>query len=385
MPSGEVLEMIPSDTLARIRQADPHPMFKVFSIGHEGDANANIVGKGMRVLSYARDIIVQMFNKVKVGLPALHRHDPKTNDHTDRPRVGEVVGKTLKLIDGVMHTLTAFYIKPEFRNTPLDIASIEGSFEAEEIGDGSLGVVNLTEITGIALSDKAIDTPGMPGATLQAALQMFTLDGRFQQMAKMTKEEIKAAIAEAKLKATDLFDNEDILDLQIVKESKQTEYEHAKRVEKKLGEAREENMRLQGDLTKLQGEKAGLLERANQATVKDTFSKIAGEKKLDPKFQKYVEKNLVTFKSAKEGAEFEAEVGKFVDAQAKEYTEMGKIYGFEAKVSTEAGKTPEQIAAEAAAAAGGKGGVPNTDGKGPVSADAAMTDPKSNDFIPAIV
>jgi hypothetical protein len=382
MAESEVLEMIPAETIQRIRAKDQHPEFRVFSLGHEGEANANVLGHGMKILKYAKDIIVQMFNRVKYGLPTFNRHDPNTNAHTNREVVGEVVGKTLKTIQGALHTLAAVYIRPEFRGHDLDIASIEGDFEAEEAQDGSMGVVNLSQITGIALSNHAIDTPGMPGATLQAALQMFTQKyGRVQQMA-MTKEQIKAAILEAGLKIEDVFTGEEIVATEPAKKAKQTEYEWAKRIETKLGEAREENAKLQGKITALEGEKATLAEKANQSTVKDTLAGIATERKLDPKFTAFAEKNLRNFKSTKTGDEFKAELEKFVDVTAKDYVEMGKLYGFEAKVTTEAQKTGDNTNA------GGGAGAPAADGgKGAATGDDKGTstyeDPAKNDFIPA--
>ena len=380
MPESEVLDMIPAETVQRIRAKDAHPEFRVFSLGHEGDANANVLGMGMKILRYAKDIVIQMFNRVKYGLPTFNRHDPNTNSHTNREVVGEVVGKTLKTISGVLHTLAAVYIKPEFRGHNLDIASIEGNFEAEEAEDGSMGVVNLSQITGIALSNHAVDTPGMPGATLQAALQMFTQKyGRFQQMA-LTKEQIKAAIVEAGVKIHDLFSEEEIVASEPAKKAKQTEYEWAKRIETKLGESREENAKLQGKITSLEGEKATLAEKANQGTIKETLAGIATERKLDPKFTAFAEKNLRNFKSSKTGDDFKAELEKFVDTTAKDYVEMGKIYGFEAKVTAETKKEDgKEEGGAGAPAADGKGGAATGDNKGA----SAYEDPKKNDFIPA--
>lgn len=381
MPESEVLSMVPPETLQRIRTNDPHPEFRVFSLGHEGDANANILGKGMRILKYAKDIIVQMFERVRYGLPTFNRHEPNSNSHMNREVVGEVVGKTLKTIQGVLHTLAAVYIKPEFRGHDLDIASIEGNFEAEEQSDGSMGVINLSQITGIALSNHKLDTPGMPGATLQAALQMFTQKyGRTQQMA-MTKEQIKAAIIEAGVKINDIFTEEEIVASEPAKKAKQTEYEWAKRIEGKLGEAREENAKLQGKIQKLEGDNAVLIEKTNSGTSKEILGTIASERKLDPKFVAFIEKNLKTFKSAKTGEELKADVEKFVDSQAKDYADMGKLYGFEAKITTNQQQKKDDKSAGA--------GTPNADGKNESddnSGDEGAStyeDPKKNDFIPA--
>ena len=381
MPESEVLDMIPAETIQRIRVKDPHPEFRVFSLGHEGEANANVLGMGMKVLRYAKELIVQMFHKIRFGLPVFNRHDPNTNSHVNREVVGEVVGKAPKIIQGIQHMLAAVYIKPEYRANNLDIASIEGDFEAEEAEDGTMGVVNLSQITGIALSNHAVDTPGMPGATLQAALQMFTQKyGRVQQMA-MTKEQIKAAITEAGVKIHDLYTEEEIVASEPAKKAKQTEYEWAKRIETKLGESREENAKLQGKISTLEGEKATLAEKANQGTIKEVLAGIATERKLDPKFTAFAEKNIRNFKSAKTGDDFKVELEKFVDVTAKDYVEMGKIYGFEAKVTTEAQKKEEgkEEGGAGAPAADGKGGAATGGDEG----KSTYEDPKKNDFIPA--
>jgi hypothetical protein len=202
-------------------------------------------------------------------------------------------------------------------------------------------------------------------------------------MANMSKEQIKAAITEAGFKLTDLFSEEEIVASEPAKKAKQTEYEWAKRLETKLGEAREENSKLQGENQKLKGDQALLLEKANAGTSKELLSTIATERKLDPKFTAYVEKNIKHFKSSKTGDELKEDIGKFIDAQAKEYTEMGKSYGFEAKITT-----AQQQSQDDKSKSGGSG-TPAADGK-TGSEDASgdegaspYEDPKKNEFIPA--
>ena len=195
----------------------------------------------------------------------------------------------------------------------------------------------------------------------------------------ITKEQVKEAIVKLGMKLLDIFTEEEIVASEPAKKAKQTEYEWAKRIEGKLGEAREENAKLQGKVTALEGEKATLAEKANASSSRDMVSTIATERKLDDKFKAYVEKNLRTFKSAKTGDEFKGELEKFVDTMAKEYVEMGKLYGFEAKVTTEAkkGDTGDNK---------GDAGTPPADGKGAGSGDeglSAYEDPKKNEFIPA--
>lgn len=388
MAQSEIMSMIPNDTLDRIKQSDGNPLFKVFSIGHEGDATgANVVGVGARVVKWARDVVIQMFNNIASGLKVFRGHQPNTNSHGGREPIGELVGKTMKEINGVLHTLGAVYIKPEYRSDKLDVASLEGVVEFGERVDGNVDVLNVKSITGLAVDDGNVSRPAMPGATLQAALQMFTQENQreFQQMSKMTKEEVKAAIAELRLNPGDLFSEEEITSSEPARKAKQTEYEHAKRLEKRLGEAREENSKLQGELTKVEGEVSKWKEKASVGSAREVFTSVAAEKKLDPKFQKFVERNLKSFKTDKDGDDFKTELEKFVDTQAKDYKEQAELYGVkDVKITLESKSGDDD-----------KGGDKNKGGAGAPSSDSRdksgegeevqdeYVDPAKNDFIPA--
>lgn len=386
MAESEVLSMIPNDTINRIKRNDSHPMFKVFSIGHEGDATgANVLGVGSRLVRWARDVVIQMFENIRSGLRVFQGHQPGSNAHAGRIEVGEIVGKTMKEINGVLHTLGAVYIKPEYRDLKLDVASLEGTVEFGERMDGNIDVLNVKSITGLAVDDGNVSRPAMPGATLQAALQMFTQENEreIQQM-DLTKEQIVDGIAKLRLGVTDLFSEDAIVSSEPAKKAKQQEYEHAKRLEKRLGEAREENTKLQGDITKAEGEISKLKETASVGIAKDIFATVATEKKLDPKFQKFVEKNLKSFKTDKEGDEFKAEVERFVDAQAKEYKEQAELYGVkDVKITVENkddDNKDDDDTDDGGAPSGDK--KSNNGDKGTPTGDK-YTDPKENDFIPA--
>lgn len=382
MAENEVLSMISSDTLARIKQNDPHPSFKVFSIGHEGTSRpASVIGVGAKMVRWARDVVVQMFNQIKSGLEVFKGHEQGTNSHDGRHSIGEVVGKTMKDINGVLHTLGAVYIKPEHRNEKLDVASLEGIVEFGDRVDGDVDVLNVKSITGLAVDDGDVNRPAMPGATLQASLQMFTQinEREFQQM-DLTKEQVKEAVLKLRLNPIDIFSEDEITASEPAKKAKQTEYEHAKRLEKRLGESREENTKLQSDVTKYEGENSKLREKANTGMARQSLGGIVTDKKLDPQFVKFIESNIDVFKSDKEGDEFKTELVKFVDGQAEKYKANAELYGIkEVKITTgEIGDADKDKPK----------GTPNSDGKTNQQEDAddkpsEMEDPEKNDFIPA--
>ena len=199
----------------------------------------------------------------------------------------------------------------------------------------------------------------------------------------MTKEEIKEAVRQMNMSPTDLFSDEVICATEPAKKSKQTEYEHAKRVEEKLGKVHEENSKLQGVVAKLEGEKTSLLEKAKVGQAKEVFGTLAAEKKLDPNFQKFVEKNIGSFKSDKEGEDFKLEMDTFITKQAKEYKEHAELFGakdVKITVESEEGEEGKDDKGKKGARSGDAGKKETDDDDEEVD---ELEDPEKNEFIPA--
>lgn len=87
-------------------------------------------------------------------------------------QIGEVVGSVAKNIKNKLTAFAAIYIYPEYRNIPLDVASIEAdiSIDPEEKG---IHAIDVQDITGIALGNSNVNKPGFASATLQGELQAF--------------------------------------------------------------------------------------------------------------------------------------------------------------------------------------------------------------------
>lgn len=177
--------------------------------------------------------------------------------------------------------------------------------------------------------------------------------------------EIKSTIAEAGLKMTDLFSSDDITSSEPAKKAKQVEYEHAKRIEKVLGEEREKVISLTKSIDEKEGKIKSLNEVVNKTQVKQLFDGAKDVRKFDDKEKTYIEKRIGTFKSDKAGDELKAEFDKFLDAQVNDYIETAKLLGVEVKKEDDKEKNK---------------GVGAGDGKGGESSD--LTDPKNNDLIP---
>ncbi|MBM3210587.1 hypothetical protein FJZ33_00085 [Candidatus Poribacteria bacterium] len=181
-------------------------------------------------------------------------------------------------------------------------------------------------------------------------------------------KELKETISEAGLKVGDIFSPEDITNSEPARKAKQTEFEHAKRVEKVLGEEREKVISLTRSIEEKENKIKSLNEVVSKTQVKTLFDTAKETRKLDDKEKVYIEKRLGTFKSDKDGDDLKNEFEKFLDSQVNDYIETAKLLGVDIKK--------------------GDGGDDKGDkGKGAGSGDGKgdgedLTKPENNEFIP---
>lgn len=172
MAESEIKDMIPASKIEEIKKKDPKPLFKVFAIGHEGEAKGNLIGTGNIVKKWFRFAVQKLHEKVQMGLRLFHGHN-ETNDTEGRIPIAEVVGKKIKEIDNKLTSMVACWIYPSYKHTPLDVASIEADIKIEDDPQEGYYVSDVGEVTAIALGKMGINTPGFAGATLLGELQAF--------------------------------------------------------------------------------------------------------------------------------------------------------------------------------------------------------------------
>lgn len=360
MSRQTILDMISPDTLERIKKTDKEPEIRAYGVGHEGKAHGTLVGFGKKIMEYVKEAIGKLFDRLKIGTPIFNRH-VETNEYSGREQIGELIGKTLKTIGEKLHAIAAVYIYPQYRDLPLDVASIEANIEY--IGKGKEAKIeDIDEITGIALSSSAIEQPGFPGATLLGAIQAFAGGD------KMTIEEIKEAIQSGKVKPSDIFSEEELTKDSVVieyaKKEKQTEYEHAKRVEKKLGEEREARIKEGADHQK---ETETLKSENLKAKVEGNLKTVSEERKLTENQIAYITKNFGDFKTeAKDQDGLMNDLNKFIDQQLKDLDDVAKMLGVGEK-----GEKGDK----------GKKGIPSGDGN-ELEKEEDYENPEKNPFIP---
>jgi hypothetical protein len=268
-----------------------------------------------------------------------------------------------------MSALAVTYIYPQFNKLVLDVASIEGEVEYIPKGVDSGDVIDINKITGIALGSSKMNTPAFKNATLLGVLQAFSKESQFNRKTegKMELAEIIAAIKEGSFKITDIFTPEEITASEPAKKFKQTEFEHAKRVEKALGEEREKVITLTKSIDEANTKVKTLNEQVSKTQVGSLFTKSNEVRKFNDKQKAFIERRLSMFKSDKSGDDLQLEFDKYLDAEVKEFGEYAKVMG---------------ITVENAADDKDKNkGAGNTDGKGGDGKDLSSGH-EANDFIP---
>lgn len=372
MADDEVLAMISPRVIKDIKHTDPTPMFKAFCIGQEGAANPKIVGVGATVQRWYQAAIEKLTNKMRLGVSAFHNH-AATNKEKNRQPVGEIVGKVMKKINGLLSSIAVAYIFPQFRDLPLDVASIEADIQVP-YGSREFDVddIDVLDVTGIALGNSQIDKPAFAGATLLATLQAMA-EKTPQGDNKMTLEEIKAGIQEGKFKPSDLFGAKELTSDPFIVEHVKDETNNLRGFQfRKLKEAEEKAEASEKEKTGMKA-KLETYERAQgKMKARETFDAILKERpKLagDPRLIKFVQKAFEKTFTGTDEAKVKDELNKFIDDQVTEFADlMGEAKG----AGNTDGKTDAEKAAEAAARAAEENRNKTN-----------LLDPKNNELIPA--
>ena len=168
MASSEIMNIVPNDIYEEIKRKDPHPLFQAYVVGHEGEATGKMVGGGKRILNWFSSAINKLWEKLKYGTKVFHGHNVDSS-HEGRQSIGEIVGKSIKTIQNRVNAIAITYIYPEYRDLPLNVASIEADVNINP--EHSVHDVDVGDITGLALGNSAVDKPGFADATLLSQIQ----------------------------------------------------------------------------------------------------------------------------------------------------------------------------------------------------------------------
>jgi len=341
MASSEILGHIPANLYEEVKAKDPHPVFRAYCIGHEGISQGKVVGKGDMVKRWFASAIDKIVEKLRYGTKLFHEHG-KSNVHEGRGVIGHIVGKAKSIIKDNLSAIAIAYIKPEFRDLKLDVASIEADVILNDDQDRGIYDANVENITGIALGNSSVNRPGFPGAELLSQIQAFADQSQFQQGGtgdmEITISGVRDFIKAGSLKPGDLFGLGDLTKDPMVEEHVAAEikkavtgeYEHRKRDEEgfdktkdKLIKDHEKAVKEKDDLiTKLQGENI-------QSKTTSWLEAQKEKRELDEEQMKFIARNLPKFKP-EDVEKAEDEFGKFLDDQIDELGGIKKdVFGVE--------------------------------------------------------
>lgn len=328
MAASEILNIIPSNLYEEIKQKDDHPLFQAYVIGQEGEANANFVGIGQKVMTWFSSAIKKLWKNLQFGTKIFHSHNIDSS-HEGRESIGEVVGKAVKTIKDKVSAIAIAYIYPEYRKLPLNIASIEADIvvNSDPNVHDDIRDVDVGDITGIALSNSEMERPGFAGATLLSQIQAFAnkKDEGKKEGEKMTLKEIKDVIAESRIQVDELFSMEEIGKNKAIQEHFQVtgNIKRYERLEKKFEQKEKEWADKEAEFKNKIKEMGidGAKIKAN-----DLFSKKAKDRKLDDKQVKFITVKQPNF-TPEDVENLDKEVDKFMDDMLDEYKANAEIFG----------------------------------------------------------
>lgn len=217
----EILANIPINTLSEIKENNPHPYFRAYSIMHEGTARPRVIGEKESLPTlWTRKVIQSAKNIIKRGVQFFVGHNAD-NSTRGRRSIGEVVGNFQKMINDKLHNIAIGYFPDRIEADKYNVCSIEGGVIAQDFQDYSL-IREIKNISGIALAHSSYERPAFPGAVYMAAVQAFDDDPadlppsknknvrRSQNMDTITFEDVKKAVRNMNIFPSQLFAEPDL-------------------------------------------------------------------------------------------------------------------------------------------------------------------------------
>lgn len=342
MPDADVLDLIPTNKFLEMKRRDPHPLFKAYVVGQEGFFSPKVVGKGQQLMEWVDSTIRRIVDKLKLGTKVFIDHN-EDSSHAGRQSVGEVVGTGLDWIDEKTSALAVVYIKPDFRDMNLDVASLELQAEIQDQGQDIPNVL-IDDITGIALGDSRIHKPAFPGATLQGELQAFVDKYTVLQGGDtMDLDQIKQLIKSGGHRPSDVFGLDELTKDPIVVTFIDTTTQSLKT--KLTGEyIQRQDLKGESEKNKTDAEKAHdkevkeLNEKLTTQGQEIAKGKVPGMFKTEAKRRKLTERQLGNIEAdlglfiPEDPEKIEVEFPKWLDDQVTREGEMAKRYGVEEEV-----------------------------------------------------
>lgn len=338
MAAEEMLKHIPPETLQQIKKTDPHPMFEAYTVAHPGESKTYVVNVGTKILKWLGGILKKIKESILPGTPVFYLHG-KDNSHKGRDKIGEIVSTIQNFAGDVVSIVYRF---KNFLHLKTDVASFEAPLripEGIDLQGHQVQPHEMGEVTGLALANSAEHKPAFEGATRTACLQCLNKEDVMPEGIKL--EDVISFIANEKVRPSQIFSDDDILDAPVVK---------AEIASKKGNEnLYYENQRLKAQLQSAKDELAKQKDKF-EAEIKEKSTKLSTielwdtyEKELNSKSREKlttVQKEFL--KESKEqllpveGANAETTINSFIDKKIKEFD------AWEARFTAKSEKTKDE-------------------------------------------
>lgn len=196
---NEILNLVDKDTLSKIKSIDAKPLFKAYTIAHEGITKPKVVGAGYKKFQWGRNAVESAFNALKVGIQAIAGHSSESGNEEKHPKAS-VVGFGKQLFNNILHTIAVLHF-PDKTDSDYDTISMEASIAHDDNPEISI-VDSIKEITKLALGKAGIDSPAFTDAKVIASIQCFedtttntnSSNKKSEDNKNMTLEEIVEAL-----------------------------------------------------------------------------------------------------------------------------------------------------------------------------------------------
>jgi len=234
LEADEVVELIPESILAKIKQAEEHPVFALFDIGTEGIANGTIQSDQVKMPWYkqlwTKAAVSQLVSKIKEKAENIYINHARAND--TRRVVGSIIHAYEVVKQGITKAMAIGYITDEqvakkMQAGELDICSIEATclFSEQEGPKGPLWKVeSVKDFNGLAVANSKVTKPGFADASVVAVVAALAKEDDDDESGKhrkargmLTVTEIKTAIAELGLTPDRLFSVQELTSCPAVK------------------------------------------------------------------------------------------------------------------------------------------------------------------------
>ena len=334
----ELLSMVDAEEMKSIKNIDADAMIVAYIVAHEGISKPVVIGEGTKAIKWDKDAVRTVSDKLEVGMPVYDSH-PKPEG---RNQVGHIVGYKEKMIDGVLSTIFAAYIKPEYADQikSYDISSMEAIWKVVETVSGMISK-GVSEITGIALgSRKKGEKPGFSRADKLLSITAYdtevsiyafeeqreenkNMDWNSINPAEIPFEILRAGVKAKKIYLSQIYDPEELLPKKITNGDKESyesyDREFTKSFNKFAEQIRNEVTDKYKDYDDVKKERDALKKELTVTVNKPKVIEIAKTKySFNDAAIKFLNRELKDF------SDFDSDdkINEFVDSVKKDYEEI---------------------------------------------------------------